>query len=234
MVWPLFNNAYQADLASTPSNTWPSSSIVSMYTSAAQQVNTSMAVPIFLCPSRRDKSAGPMIDYAGAYHGGIAANALASYVTDASGYNAIMDTYTLGPRAAGVTLTAITAGTSNTILTAHKSLQPAHYVPGGQILQDKGYAWTSLSTNAYPAFDHMRWADAGGGGASNGKGYVQDGPNVDENHFGGPHPGASPVLFADGSIRNYSYGYTDSSGMNDCAVFQALLSYNRGIVVTPP
>ena len=80
----------------------------------------------------------------------------------------------------------------------------------------------------------MRWADAGGGGSSNKKGYVKDDPTVDENHFGGSHTGASPVLFTDGGVRNYNYGYTDSSGMDDCAVFQALLAYNRTGVVTPP
>jgi prepilin-type processing-associated H-X9-DG protein len=99
------------------------------------------------------------------------------------------------------------------------------------INQDKGYAYTAL-TNPYPGFDHMRWADAGGGGSSSGKGYLQDNPTVDENHFGGPHPGGSPVLFGDGSVRGYRYGYTDSSGLNDCAVFQAMLAYNRSINVT--
>jgi prepilin-type processing-associated H-X9-DG protein len=52
--------------------------------------------------------------------------------------------------------------------------------------------------------------------------------------MGGSHPSASPVLFADGSVRNYSYGYSDSSGMNDCAVWQAMWCYNRNIMITPP
>ncbi|HEX4614206.1 MAG TPA: DUF1559 domain-containing protein, partial [Urbifossiella sp.] len=143
---------------------------------------------------------------------------------NSSAFNAILDTYTSGPRARGITMTTITngSGTSNTILLAHKTIRPVDY-PGNLISQDRGYAYTALTGG----YDHMRWADNGGGGSSSGKGYVQDDNNVDENHFGGPHPGASPVLFADGSVRNYRYGYTDASGLNDDAVFQALLSYNR-------
>jgi prepilin-type processing-associated H-X9-DG protein len=83
----------------------------------------------------------------------------------------------------------------------------------------------------------MRWADQGGSGSSKARGYTPDDENVDENHFGGPHPQASPVLYADGSAHNYAYGYVDgSSGLrSDDAVFQALLCYNRsGLVVTPP
>jgi prepilin-type processing-associated H-X9-DG protein len=110
--------------------------------------------------------------------------------------------------------------------------------------QDKGYAWTFFS-NAAAAYegpganyDHMRWADAGGSGVSRNKGYIQDAPTVDENHMGGPHPSGSPVLYADGAVRNYRYGYTDGSGLQttrgvDCAIFQAMWAYNRTLVINP-
>jgi prepilin-type N-terminal cleavage/methylation domain-containing protein len=228
LVWPLFQSAYETDLA-----TGTTTAVKTAYTNAAKQVNQSMVVPIFLCPSRRGADAGPMIDYAGAYHGGIHQAALSTYVSNVTGLNGLLDTYTTGPRAIGISLNAVTAsaGTSNTIHVAHKTLKPSHYSPGGQINQDKGYAYTGLTAG----YDHMRWADAGGStGSSRGKGYVQDDPTVDENHFGGSHAQGSPVLFADGGVRNYAYGYTDSSGMNDCAVFQALLAYNRSFIVTPP
>jgi prepilin-type processing-associated H-X9-DG protein len=196
-----------------------------------------MVVPIFLCPTRRTADAGPVIDYAGAYHGGITPANLANY-TATTGLNAILDTYVTGPKPPGVPMTNITAGTSNTLLLAHKTLKPAHYTPGGQVNQDKGYAWTPVSIagtgGTGAAYDHMRWADAGGGGSSSKKGYTMDDPNVDENHFGGPHPSGSPVLFADGSVRGYQYGYTEASGMDDNATFQALWAYNRSIVVAAP
>ena len=96
----------------------------------------------------------------------------------------------------------------------------------------------------------MRWLDWGAGGSNRGKGYAQDDNNMDENHFGGPHPGGSPVVWADGSVRNYAYGYTDSSQIAsatttsgdatqnarapECAVFQIMWAYNRSENVTPP
>ena len=88
----------------------------------------------------------------------------------------------------------------------------------------------------------MQWLDGGGGGSSGGKGYKQDDNNVDENHMGGPHPGASPVLFADGSVHNYAYGFTDNSSIATAiypagesaenAVFQILFAWNRSEVIS--
>jgi prepilin-type N-terminal cleavage/methylation domain-containing protein/prepilin-type processing-associated H-X9-DG protein len=230
-VWPNFQTAYTNDRTSTPPNASPSAAITTQYRNAAARVTT--VVPIYLCTTRRSTAVGPYIDYAGAYHGGIHQNALnsfTSYTGSTTGLNAVLDTYTLGWSATGVTMTQISAGTSNTILVAHKVMRPNNYV-GGRNGADQGYAYTRLTGTGY---DHMRWADAGGSGSSSGKGYTPDDNSVDENHFGGPHPNASPVLFTDGSVRNYRYAYTDGSPLNECAVFQAMLAYNRGFVVTPP
>ncbi|WP_390888687.1 DUF1559 family PulG-like putative transporter [Frigoriglobus tundricola] len=177
-------------------------------------------VKIFLCPSRRSSSSGAVIDYAAAFSYSLNIGAVTNYVSN-PGNRAILNT-------SKTTLTTVTggAGTSSTLLLAHKVMRPANYVGGGN--NDTGYA-----TPPYSA-DHMRYVDNGASGSNAGLGYVQDGPNVDENHMGGPHSGGSPVLFADGSVRQYQYGYTDSSGMNDDAVFQSLWSYNRSYLVTPP
>src|SRR5207245_2449588 len=82
----------------------------------------------------------------------------------------------------GVAMTFISAGTSNTLLLTHKTLKPAHYMPGGQVNQDKGYAWTPVSTAGTGGtganYDHMRWAGANGGGSSHAKGYAQDDENA--------------------------------------------------------
>jgi len=257
LVWPLFQSAYTADLAAhVPGaasggygTATVQNNIKTGYANAAKQVTTAMTVPIFLCPTKRQGAVGPYIDYCGAYHSGIHTVALQGatingVAIDASGYNAILDTYITGPRPPGVTMTAITAGTSNTLLVSHKSQQPKNY-QGGANDQDKGYVWTAFSTGAPGVdgpganYDHMRWADAGGSNSSNKKGYVQDDNLVDENHMGGPHPSASPVLYADGSVRNYRYGYIDGSGIStangaDCAVWQAMWAYNRSILITPP
>ncbi|QJX00235.1 DUF1559 family PulG-like putative transporter [Frigoriglobus tundricola] len=224
-VWPAFQTAINNQQANGDTSGYA--------TAAALVTQNNWLVPIYLCPSRRGSEAGPRIDYAGAYHGGVQGTSLSKYQTT-TGLNSILDTYNSGPLAVGVSMTVITggAGTSNTLLLAHKVMQPGHYSPGGQTGGDLGYAYSYLSTGGWS--EHMRWSDDGANGSNRGLGYAKDDPNVDENHFGGPHTGGSPVLFADGGVRNYSYGYTDASGMNDDAVFQALWAYNRSFIVTPP
>jgi prepilin-type N-terminal cleavage/methylation domain-containing protein/prepilin-type processing-associated H-X9-DG protein len=236
-IWPAFQAAINADPAVYP---YPAG-VVAKYQVAAAQVNGGNgAISTFICPSRRSPSVGAVDDYCGAYHGGITEGALNGSIlpggrkVNSTNYNAILDTYIVGPASPGVTITTVVngAGTSNTLLLSHKVMRPGHYAGGGGN-NDKGWAWTRLTS---PGYDHMRWADQNGGGSSRGRGYTQDSPTVDENHMGGPHPGASPVLFADGSVRNYPYGYVDpTSGLSsDDAVFQDLWAYNRSEVVTPP
>jgi prepilin-type N-terminal cleavage/methylation domain-containing protein/prepilin-type processing-associated H-X9-DG protein len=238
LVYPLFQTAMNTEAAARAGgNAQPWNAAQSQYQTAANAVTGAMGVPIFLCPSRRGNEAGPRIDFAGAYGGGIRGNSLASY-TSTAGANGVLDDGSpsgSGQKGVSQTLVTMQAGSSNIIMCAHKIMKPSDYInnPGGigTYSQDRSYASTWL-TNGFS--DHMRWSDAGGGGVNSGKGYVADNQNCDVNHFGGPHTGGSPVLFCDGAVRNYQYGYTDASGMNDCAVFQALLWYNRPMVVTPP
>jgi prepilin-type processing-associated H-X9-DG protein len=220
---------------------------------------------------------GGVADYAGVYHGGINNDSLIDGLLPGTtnpacpeavgnSLNSLTDTYDTGPTAKGITLGRVTAGTSNTLMMAHKSLQPIHYTPGYQTSNDCGWAYTWLteanSSLACPNGpgpgwnDHMQWVDGGGSGYSFGKGYAVDHnctqfdssgnclDGTDENHMGGPHPGASPVLYADGSVHNCQYGYTDNSSIATAtypsgrtaenAVFQILWAYNRSEVVTPP
>jgi prepilin-type N-terminal cleavage/methylation domain-containing protein/prepilin-type processing-associated H-X9-DG protein len=207
---------------------------ITPYTNAANQA---IAISSLLCPSRRTMATGAKTDYCGAYTFGISAPALngitaSTGVVDSTNYKTVLDGR--GP----VTLVVISsgAGTSNTLLLSHKSMRPANY-SGGVNNQDRGWAWpVGIITGLTPPFDHMRWADQFAGGSSGGKGYTQDDNTVDENHMGGPHPGGSPVLFVDGSVRNYAYGFIDSSsGMNnEVAVWQALWAFNRSEVVGTP
>jgi prepilin-type processing-associated H-X9-DG protein len=60
---------------------------------------------------------------------------------------------------------------------------------------------------------------------------MQDALNVDENHFGGPHTGGSPVLWGDGSVSNYQYGFT-TSGLTDDGTWQSFWAYNRSYQVS--
>jgi prepilin-type N-terminal cleavage/methylation domain-containing protein/prepilin-type processing-associated H-X9-DG protein len=237
-IWPSFQTAIQSEGPSP--TTPPGAASVSLYRTAAGQVNsTNGTVSIFLCPSRRAGSAaGSVTDYCGAYHGGINEGALNGTKTcggqtiNSVNYDTCLDTRVLGGAPPGASLTTFTngAGTSNVFLMSHKVMRPSHYTPGGQNSADKGWAWTPVTGGS---FDHMRWSDAGGSGSSRGKGYTADDNNVDENHLGGPHPGGSPILYADGSVHNYFYGYSDNC-LGDDATFQILWAFNRTEVVTPP
>jgi prepilin-type N-terminal cleavage/methylation domain-containing protein/prepilin-type processing-associated H-X9-DG protein len=182
------------------------------------------AVKSYLCPARRDAAVGGRIDYAGAYNGGIAEADVTNYQGSARGAKSILNT-------PNVTLAVVTdqAGTANTLLVGHKILRPSHYSGGSG--KDCGYA---MIRKAQTGYDHMRWCDTYAGGSTAHWGLHPDDANVDENHFGGSHPAGCPMLWADGSVRMYPYGYTDSSGMSNDAVFQSLWAWNRAYNVSPP
>lgn len=234
-------------------------------------------IKMFICPSRRSITFGPATDYAGAYHAGLNAGALNQMVDandtlvapDANNLNAILDTFLPGLDPVGTPMASVLngAGTSNTIVMAHKALRPSDYtrvVPGPATTSftgdrpgnDRGWVWSELMASYAGApgafFDHMRWLDWDAAGSNRGKGYAPDDDNMDTNHFGGPHPGAAPVVWADGSVRNYAYGYKDNSAVataavkagqgdaplranaQECAIFQLLFAYNRTEQVTVP
>ncbi|HVS38083.1 MAG TPA: DUF1559 domain-containing protein [Gemmataceae bacterium] len=186
--------------------------------------NAAGPVAAFICPGRRAPSVGAKIDYCGAYNLGIEEADATNYFSDAVGFRSILNT-------PGVTLVNVTdmAGASDTLLVAHKILRPSNYWGGS--LKDPGYVNTVVAQSGY---DHMRWADHFAGGSNADRGYYKDDDNVDENHMGGPHSSGSPVLFADGGVRIYTYGYTAPGGGSDDATFQALWAYNRNDVISTP
>ena len=192
-------------------------------------------VKTFLCPSRRTPGTGlGKVDYAGAYNGGITESDITNYAAEATGYKTILNS-------SGTTMAFVTngAGTANTLLLGHKILQPQNYggapstlanpCGAGTSCKDLGWAVTLKSQTGY---DHMRWADTYAGGTNAHRGLYKDDNGVDENHFGGPHPSGCPMLWADGSVRIYTYGATVFN--TEDATFQALWAWNRNIAVAPP
>jgi prepilin-type N-terminal cleavage/methylation domain-containing protein len=238
---PLYNQIFPAFQAAINGNLTNASANKAAYVTACNQVNNGNGtIPLFLCPSRRNTDVGAREDYCGAYSAGIGEAAVTSYVGSASNALSILDgayrsqspvNYNNYAQPPGVNLSMVTAsgGSSNTLLLAHKIMQPIHYT--APAANDPGWVWTHMTSGQWA---HMRWSDNGAGGPGNGKGYFPDMAGVDENHMGGPHLNGSPVLWADGAVRDYPYGYTEASGMNDDAVFQALWAWNRSYSVTPP
>ena len=166
------------------------------YLEQQNQVATAATAPqpikILLCPSRRTVAVGPKDDYAAARNDG--------WDMGENGWNSILQGQTHGSFP-GTTLSAVTnaRGTAGTFLLAHKYMQPSNYSNTGSG-SDGGWASTDTA-------DHQRYPDRGIIPDVNGTG--------NENYFGGPHPGASPILFADGSVRAYPYTYTDPSNPSD-------------------
>jgi prepilin-type N-terminal cleavage/methylation domain-containing protein len=181
------------------------------------------AIKIYLCPARRSTAVGARIDYAGAYNGGLEEADITNYYSEGRGYKSILNTY-------GTTMAAVTngAGTANTLLIGHKILQPQHYNGGSG--KDRGYTDRAKAQTGY---DHMRWCDTFAGGTNAHRGLAPDNNGADENHFGGPHPSGCPMLWADGTVRMYTYGYT-ANGLSDDATFQAAWAYNRSISLNVP
>jgi type II secretory pathway pseudopilin PulG len=199
------------------------------------------AVPTFLCPSRRNASVGAKVDYCGAFddsieHLGPSGNGDLDTIMGA-GVAAAQHTILNNN---GVTLTLVTnnSGTSNTLLLVHKVMDPANYLNTNGP-NDPGWALNSANNS----YDHMRWTDANNGTPGQGEhGYIKDTTGVDNNHMGGPHPSGAPVLYADASVRVYTYLYVappvsyngTTYTLSDDATFQALWSYSRSFTVQPP
>jgi len=172
----------------------------------------------FICPSRRSTSAGAKDDYASARNPSF----------NGVNYNSILGD------GVGVTLSMVTNGngSSNTFLLAHKGMNPAYYAAGDA--HDNGFVDNSRGAGDGGNGDHLRYVDGGGGGCVSGKGYFQDNSCItDENHLGGPHPGGSPCVYADGSVRMYQYGY-NPSGLGDWQTFAALWGYMMPAPIPAP
>jgi len=220
----------------TPSGGGSGQTLVSFYTLILpyiEQGNDKPSEPtpiaVFICPGRRTTAVGPKADYAGIFDASIEHNL--SGVGDGD-----LDQTSLG--SAGVenlrtivnneqvTLVSVSAGTTNTLLLAHKLMEPVNYNGNGPA--DEGWAVVSVADGGGNE-DHMRWSDSDNNTQS---GYIQDfnnanGVTLDNNHMGGPHPIGSPVLWADGSVRVYPYKYTNNGYMDD-ACWQWFWCYNRG------
>jgi prepilin-type N-terminal cleavage/methylation domain-containing protein len=183
-------------------------------------------VKLFICPSRRTPAVGPVDDYAAATQSSFSIAPLSN-----PSYRSILGGANTGvTNCGGVTLITVTngSGTSNTLLLAHKLMQPGEYQGGGP--DDTNWADPSGSASG----DHMRLTDSNGTGSSAGQGYAQDSFTSDSTHMGGPHPSGAPVLYADASVHVYNYGYTDNSGYSAVQLWQLLWAYSRIEVVTAP
>jgi prepilin-type N-terminal cleavage/methylation domain-containing protein/prepilin-type processing-associated H-X9-DG protein len=152
-------------------------------------------VLIFLCPARRTSDVGPRDDYASPMSPMTVSPAYA-------GWRSILDAYNMDspmgdgtPPLGGTSLTELTDadGSSNTILLAHKGMQPQFYSGNGP--NDEGFAFIG------DRYEHHRLPQ-----------YLLQDYNLHSNAsldpatiMASPHAGSMPVLFGDGSVRPLAY-----------------------------
>jgi prepilin-type processing-associated H-X9-DG protein len=190
---------------------------------AAQPVST------FACPSRGDSSIrGLRGDYACGMHPDWLGGSYAGWYSilggtddSAAGFNNVPPT--------SVAAVSSQDGTSNTLMLAHKSLDPKYYngtspaqAPTGQgwagagpFTYDEGWAGSIINPHTFIQRDCTT--------------LVQDYIGVGTSGLGGPHAGASPCLFADGSVHNLQYTNQTESGLY---LLSKLWAYNDGRLIS--
>jgi prepilin-type N-terminal cleavage/methylation domain-containing protein len=224
---------------------------------------------VFVCPSRRGTDK-PWADYAGAFTP--LQQVPSPLPANDPQWAALANTYSLLDSPGGnLTLGAVSAGDglSNTLLLAHKFVQPRNYgninEPPNNVYDrnstvDAGWAASEGVVNGVNVFQPQRadfpsmnrqttrsnheshrltsgmiqdtnhnldWTLAAG--AVNGWPNRRDPATIEKTGFegihGGPHPGATPCLWGDSSVRTLRYGLS-------AKMLCALWGYNDGLVIS--
>jgi prepilin-type N-terminal cleavage/methylation domain-containing protein/prepilin-type processing-associated H-X9-DG protein len=173
------------------------------------------AVRLFFCPSRRGPSVGALDDYAAGQHPGPRWYSGNLYSLLGGVYNSSAPAF----NGAGMAELARGDGASNTLLMAHKAVDPSLYNGGGA--HDQGWAFVPAPGPAPDNWEHLRYPQYLGqeqSGTSGPSGQSWD------NYLGSPHPGAMPAVFADGSVRMLNYSI-------DSTLLVNLWAFNDGNVL---
>ncbi|GIW78989.1 MAG: prepilin-type N-terminal cleavage/methylation domain-containing protein [Gemmatales bacterium] len=162
-----------------------------------QNNNGAQPIKILFCPSRRPARTRH-VDYGVARH----------YRTFNSWNNVRFMTILGGGRGlssegtsfTGTTLGAVcnADGTSMTLLIGHKAMRTSNY-------SNTSYT----GTDYYWQYQHAFWSYLRECGTS--IPMAQDTLSSIESRMGSPHPGAMPMLFADGSVRSVGYAITGTT-----------------------
>jgi prepilin-type processing-associated H-X9-DG protein len=160
-------------------------------------------VRLYLCPSRRSTAAGAKDDYAGALH--------ISLFIGGSGRSILGGTQIAGGFP-GVSLADVSRadGAANTLLLAHKGLEP----PSSGFFGANDDGWAIL-TNSLEHKRDPRYIGFQPDTSTLPAGYTW------KDVFASNHPGSMPALFADGSVRSLGYS-------TDPVILGQLWTYNDG------
>lgn len=192
-------------------------------------------VSLFLCPSRRSTAVGAKADYATGQHPDWAQGSYTGWYSILGGDDAYAGGFN-NVKPTKIEDVTKGDGTSNTLLLAHKAMEPQYYNGNSPAIAMGGWAGTGPFT----------W-DEGWASVINPGQFIQRcafGTIKDHNGddtsipicagrvsslIGSPHAGSMPCLFADGSVRSLRY-----SNATDGNVFlmAKLWAYNDGATIS--
>jgi len=175
--------------------------------------NQAAAVPIsiFTCPSRGGVSMrGARGDYAVGAHPDWLGGSYARWWSILSGDDALPNGFNNVP-ATSVSQVSARDGTSNTLLLAHKALDPRYYGGNSPPRPPTGHGWAGPDT--------FTW-DEGWASVINPHQFIQRDPTrfvqdhvgIDCELLGGPHAGAALCVYADGPVRGLACTSLTESG----------------------
>jgi prepilin-type N-terminal cleavage/methylation domain-containing protein/prepilin-type processing-associated H-X9-DG protein len=194
-----------------------------VYDPAGEPYARPSAIPILLCPSRRGTDVGPRCDYAGAVSPNQNSASVTSTGLSFAGLNSILYSEAGAKKQGPVSMTRVTSldGTSNTILLAHRAINPA--LRNVQPIRCCGGGSANLPSNNDGYFTDNYYLNMFRGHNGSTTYLFKDDANQSpyDRTFSSPHPGVMPCLFADGSVRLVGFGASDDLVIR-------LVSYNDG------
>jgi prepilin-type N-terminal cleavage/methylation domain-containing protein len=166
-------------------------------------------IKIYVCPGRRNTSAGPKLDYG---YGGLvfyeppqAATPVGWPLAHSILYPGPFGT----PTQTSLTMITNADGTAFTALLGHKGMQPQNYAANVKDPTDMGWAQCADQANTL----RNPWY------------FYQDTDRINmDAYLGGPHANLCPTLFGDGSVRNISYNQSTD-------IYGALWGWDDGVVI---
>jgi prepilin-type N-terminal cleavage/methylation domain-containing protein len=199
-----------------------------VYLASGEPYAVPAPIPILLCPSRRGAEVGPRCDYAAA----ISPNSYPTSVTSAglsfAGLWTAMYTKDVnGKSQSPVSMQRITQldGTSNTILLAHRAINPTQRNVQPILCCGGGSATLPSNNDGYFTDNYFLNMYRGFSSPTNWLFKSDQSQSPYDRTFSSPHDGVMPCVFADGGVRMISFAATDD-------LIIRLFAYNDGKPIT--
>jgi prepilin-type N-terminal cleavage/methylation domain-containing protein len=195
-----------------------------VYQPAGEPYAAPQPIAILLCPSRRGTEVGPRSDYASSIAPNQSPNSKTSAGLSFAGlWTILYSRDSNGIRQRPVSMTKVTSkdGTSNTILLAHRAINPS--ARNVQPILCCGGGSATLPSNNDGYFTDNYYLNMFRGHSNSTAWLFKSDVNQSpyDRTFSSPHDGVMPCVFADGSVRMISFAASDD-------LIIRLFAYNDG------